>query len=69
MKYKLNGYYTRYLEKFLGLKGISFSLGWAAFWVGMIPWGWEFVVFILTLCGLKVSEDWFRLNSGKSNNH
>lgn len=54
---KINGYLTIYLEKFLGFKGISFCLGWAGFWTGLIPWSWEFVVFNLTLCGFKVGED------------
>ena len=60
---KLNGnlknyaLFERFIIKFLGFKGISFSLVWIAFWFKLVSFDWPFVVFTLTLCGLKVGED------------
>lgn len=53
-----NGYFTKYLSKYLGFKGTAFCLSWAALFKGLATFDWPFVTLVGILCGLKVTEDW-----------
>lgn len=61
-----NGYLTQYIRKFIGLKGLSLLLTWLGIFLGIIPFDYPSSILIASLCGLKVTEDVFNLQSNKS---